>query len=178
MVIKEQSTRDESRGSLLGEIRPDLPPDTATNPQDEVTTSNAALQNTNSSELVIPREEFTLIEDHESLEEIVIYDMVVEYQGIVHYDGDIIEIKEGVTERSPSKDIVEDIPQSQTVKSNSITDILELTTMSRVIISHEEEVLAQSCGETSDEDLDECTKILNNKADDEQWGGTESTKKT
>ena len=94
--------------------------------------------------------------------------MVVEFQGIVQYDGDIIEIKEGVADRNPSKDTVEDIPQSQTVKSDS--DILESTIMSQVIISHEEEILAQSCGEPSDEDLDEWTKILNNKADDEQWG--------
>ena len=98
----------------------------------------------------------------------MIYDLMVEYQGIVQYDGDIIEIKEGVTDRNPSKDIVEDIPQSQTFKSDS--DIFESTNMSQGIISHEEEVLAQSCGEPSDEDLDEWTKILNNKADEEQWG--------
>ena len=42
--------------------------------------------------------------------------------------------------------------------------------MSQVVISHVEEVLAQSFGEPSDEELEEWTKVLNNKADDEQWG--------
>ena len=58
-VFNEQSTGDKSQGSLLGEIRPDLPPGTSTNRQDEVTTANVSLQNTNSCGLLIPREEFT-----------------------------------------------------------------------------------------------------------------------
>ena len=54
--------------------------------------------------------------------------------------------------------------------SISSNDVLESTTMSQVIIAHEEEVLAQSVAEPSDEDLDEWNKVLNNKADGEQWG--------
>ena len=42
--------------------------------------------------------------------------------------------------------------------------------MSQVVIAHEEEVLAQSFGEPSDEELEQWTKILDNRADDEQWG--------
>ena len=38
-----------------------------------------------------------------------------------------------------------------------------------MVISHEEEVLAQSFGEPSDEELEEWTKVSNNKADDELW---------
>ena len=46
------------------------------------TTANTA-QDDNSNELLIPREEFELIDDPNSLEEIVIYIVVVEYQGII-----------------------------------------------------------------------------------------------
>ena len=49
-----------------------------------------------------------------------------------------------------------------------LRDELEPTTMSQVMISHEEEVSAQSFGDPSDEELEEWTKVLNNKADDEQ----------
>ena len=45
--------------------------------QEEAITTASALQSINSSELLIPREDFTLIEEHGSLEEIMIYDMVV-----------------------------------------------------------------------------------------------------
>ena len=58
---------------------------------------NAAVQSIRSSEFLIPREEFELIDDPNSLEDIVIYDVVVEYQGVItsttHMDEDIIEIK-------------------------------------------------------------------------------------
>ena len=57
----------------------------------------AMLQDNISNDLIIPREEFTLIDDPDSLEEIVIYDMVVEYQATVtikkNIDDDIIDIK-------------------------------------------------------------------------------------
>ena len=82
VAVYEQSTRDESQDSLLGEINTEPPSDTPTNQQGEVTTMGAALQNINSSKPLIPSEEFTLIEDQDSLEEIVIYDMVVEYQAL------------------------------------------------------------------------------------------------
>ena len=98
----------------------------------------------------MPREEFELIED--SLEEIVIYNMVVEYQGIVQTDEDIIEIKQKTNERSTSEIIQGNVSQTSMVESND--DVLESTTMSQVVIAHEEEVLTQSFSESSDEELD------------------------
>ena len=168
LVINEQSTHDESQGSLLGEMSPEPPSDTPTNQQEEVTTTSAAWQNINSSELLIPREEFTLIEDHESLEEIVIYDMVVEYQSIKQYDGDTIETKEELKEKGTSEIVPGNVTRTPTAETNIET--LESTTMSQVVIAREEEVLAQSFGEPSNEEIEEWTKILNNKADDEQLG--------
>ena len=42
--------------------------------------------------------------------------------------------------------------------------------MSQVVISYEEEVLAQSFGGPSDKELEQWSKFLNDKPDDEQWG--------
>ena len=169
LVINEQSTRDESQGSLLGEMNPELPNDASTKQQEVGTTSNAAVQDIKSSELLIPREEFELIDDPNSLDDIVIYDVVVEYQGIItsttHMEEDIIEIKMEPTKNNTSVIMLGD--SSQTPISNS--DALESTTMSQVVIAHEEEVQAQSFGAPSDEELEQWTKVLNNRADDEQW---------
>ena len=46
----------------------------------EALLSEAMLQESNSNELIIPRDEFTFISDPDSLEDIVIYEMVVVYQ--------------------------------------------------------------------------------------------------
>ena len=54
---------------------------------------------------------------------------------------------------------------SQTPMSNS--DALESSTMSQVVIAHEVEVQAQSFGEPSDEELEQWTQALNNRADNE-----------
>ena len=55
------------------------------------------LQDSNSNDLIIPRDEFTFISDPDSLEDVVIYDMVVEYQAVFTIkkttDDDIVEIK-------------------------------------------------------------------------------------
>ena len=128
----------------------------------------AALQNINSSKPLIPREEFTLIEDQDSLEEIVIYDMVVEYQGIVQYDEEMSGIRQKADEKSTSEIILGNVSQYPRVESKE--DVFESTMLSQMEVSHEEEILAQSFGEPSDEELDEWTKVLNNRADDEQWG--------
>ena len=149
LVNNEQSIRDESFPSMLGEMSPEPPSNTPTNQQVEVTTMGAALQNINSSELLIPREEFTLIDDHDSLGKIVIYDIVVKYQAIIQYDADIIEVKAEPNERNPSENILGNTSQNLIFESNN--DVLEPTTMSQVVISHVEEVLAKSFGEPSDE---------------------------
>ena len=95
----------------------------------------AFLQDSNSNDLIIPRDEFTFISDPDSLEDIVIYDMVGEYQAVVtvkkNKDEDIIEIKPEPQERcEPSNKIMSD---SQP----------ETTTMSQIIVDHEEIVSAQ-----------------------------------
>ena len=55
------------------------------------------LQDSNSNDINIPGEEFSFISDPDSLEDIVIYDMVVKYQAVVtvkkSIDDDITEIK-------------------------------------------------------------------------------------
>ena len=126
----------------------------------------AALQNINSGKQLIPSEEFTLIEDQDSLEEIMIYDMVVEYQGIVQYDEDMSEIRLRADDKSTSEIILGNVSQNPRVESKE--DIFESTTLSHMVVSHEEEILAQSFGEPSDEELDEWTKVSNNRTDDEQ----------
>ena len=152
------------KAHCLGNQQPTITTHEAT-----TTTSNLERDN-NSDEGLIPREEFEIMDDPNSLEDIVIYDVVVEYQGIVtsttHTEEDIIEIKLEPTEKNKSVIMLRD--SSQTLIPNS--DVLEFTTMSQVVIAHEEEVLAQSFGEPSDEELEQWTKILNNRADDEQWG--------
>ena len=136
----------------------------------ETTITPSRAQESNSNEWLIPREEFELIDDPNSLEEIVIYDVVVEYQGIItsntRAEEDVIEVKTKPTEKYPSKTVLGNTPQTLMNESNN--EILESTTMSQAVIAHEEEVRAQSFGEPSDEELEEWTKILNNKADDEQ----------
>ena len=117
LVVDEQSTRDESQDSLLGEIITDPPSDTPTNQQEEVTTIGAAVQNINSSKPLIPMEEFTLIEDQDSLEEIVIYDMVVEYQGVAQYDEDMSGIRQKAYEKRTSEIILVNASQNPRVES-------------------------------------------------------------
>ena len=100
----EQSTRDEFQSSLLGEALTNQQQTITT--QETTTTAPNLVQNIKSSELLIPREEFELIDDPNSLEEIVIYDVVVEYQGIMtsttHMEEDIVEIKMEPTETNTS----------------------------------------------------------------------------
>ena len=71
--------------SLLEEAPMNHQPKDST--QVEAITKENTLQDSNSSEWFIPRDEFELIEDPNSLEEIVIYDVVlyhvVEYQGVI-----------------------------------------------------------------------------------------------
>ena len=129
-----------------------------TNPQPTHITQAAALMGPsltqNSNKGLIPREEFELIDDPNSIEEITIYDVVVEYQGIMtsktQMEEEVIEI-----ETEPSINTKED--SSQILKPSS--DVLESTTMSQILIAHEEEVLTQSFDEPSDEELEEWTKI-------------------
>ena len=85
---------------------------------------------------------------------------------VPHLEEEVIEIKMEPTERNMSITMLRESSQTP-ISSN---DALESTTMSQVVIAHEEEVFAQSFGEPSDEELEQWTKILNNKADDEQWG--------
>ena len=109
-------------------------------------------------------------DDAYSLEEIIIYD-VVEYQSTItstiQAEDDVVEIKTETTEKYPSENTLGNT--SQILTDGSDNKELEPTTISQVVIAHEEEVLAQSFGEPSDEDLEQWTKILNDKADDEQW---------
>ena len=94
------------------------------------------------------------MDDPNSLEDIVIYDVVVEYHGIMtsttHMEEDIVEIKMEPTEKNTSVIMLRD--SSQTTIPNS--DVLESMTMSQVVIAHEEEVFAQSFSEPSDEELE------------------------
>ena len=75
------------------------------------------------------------------------------------------EIRQKADEKSISEIILGNVSQNPRVESKE--DVLESTTLSQMVVSHEEEILAQSFGEPSDEELDEWT---NNRADDEQWG--------
>ena len=171
LIVNEQRTRGELQDSLLGETSPEPLSETTTNQQLEVITTADALQEINHGELLIPREEFTYINEHDSLEEIVIYDMVVEYQGImtskIQYEDEVTVIEDEEKKQDP-RDIVGEF-SSKTLTLDTSRDELEPTTISQVMISHEEEVSAQSFGERSDKELEEWTKVLNNRADDEQW---------
>ena len=95
-VINEQSTRDESQGSLLGEISQDPTSEAPMKEQVAVTTTNATLQDFDSSEWIMPREEFELIDDPNS-REILIYGVVVAYQGVItsttQMEEEVMEIK-------------------------------------------------------------------------------------
>ena len=145
--------------SLLGEAPTN--PRSKNEIQIEATTTANTLQDSIISEWLIPKDEFELMNDLDSLEDII-YDLVVEYQGIITSTipaGEyVIEINVEPTERNPKDTILGNTSQP------------EPTTMSQVVISHEEEVSAQNFGEQSDEELVEWTEVLNNKADDEQWG--------
>ena len=164
----EQSTRAEFQSSLLGEALSNPQPTNTT--QMAATTTLSLAQDSNSNEWSVPREEFELIDDPNSIEEITIYDVVVEYQGIItsttQMEEEVIEIETKPTERETS--IITNEDSWQILKPSS--DVLESTTMSQILIAHEEEALAQSFGEPSDEEIEEWTKVLNDKADDEQWG--------
>ena len=116
----EQSIRDELQDSLLGEAPMNQQPKDITQ-VDAITTTNT-LQYSNSSEWLIPRDKFERMDDPESLEDILIYDVVVEYQ-------DIIEVK------AEPRDIVEG-NQSKSLKLDTSRDELKPTTMSQVMISH------------------------------------------
>ena len=87
----------------------------------------------------------------------MIYDVVVEYQGIItsttRVEEDVIEVKIEPTERCPSENTLGSTSQILMDESNS--NVLDPTTMSQVVIAHEEEFLAQSFGEPSDEELEE-----------------------
>ena len=134
-----QSTGEESQNSLLGEqtdvqqtseIEPPLGNQPAANIKS--ISSKAMLQNINSNGLIIPREEFTLIDDPDSLEEIVIYDMVVEYQTKVtintNIDDDIVEIKAETQENN----------SEATIKQHSSLSQSEIMTDSQITVDHEE----------------------------------------
>ena len=154
------------KAHCLGNQQPTITTHEAT-----TTTSNLERDN-NSDEGLIPREEFEIMDDPNSLEDIVIYDVVVEYQGIVtsttHTEEDIIEIKLEPTEKNKSVIMLRD--SSQTLIPNS--DVLEFTTMSQVVIAHEEEVLAQSFGERAIPPTDvEHQPPSNNK-----WGSLQTKK--
>ena len=57
--------------------------------------NEAMLQERNSNDYLIPRDEFTFISDPDSLEDVVIYEMVKEYQANRDdKDDDIVEIKQ------------------------------------------------------------------------------------
>ena len=78
--MTDQSTRKESQNSLLGE-KPNDQIKSRVETQSDQPSKNfesmmdeAMLQDSSSNDLIMPREEFTLIDDPYSLEEIVIYD--------------------------------------------------------------------------------------------------------
>ena len=76
------------------------------------------------NDLLIPREEFTFIDDPESLEEIVIYDMVIEYQATINVnkniDDDIIEIKAEPQEKEKTENPTS-ISQTEIISGSQMT---------------------------------------------------------
>ena len=95
-----QNNPKESSNSLTREQSTTETGPTAKNPPKENIDSILSVvipQESIINDLIISREEFTLIEDPDSLEEIVIYDMVIEYQATIdinkNIDDDITEIK-------------------------------------------------------------------------------------
>ena len=133
----DQSTREELQHSLLGETsNHQAKPRVETQPSKNIESmmDEAMLQTSSSNDLITPREEFTLIDDPDSLEEIVIYDMIVEHQApsIVtinkNIDDDVIEIKAEPQENNSEDAIKQSISRSQA----------EIMTDSQIIVDHEE----------------------------------------
>ena len=129
------------------------------------------LQDCNSNDLIMPRDEFTFINDSDSLEDIVIYDLVVEYQAVVKikrtaYD-DIVEIKPEPQEHDP-RDII--ILYSSVIQQDSSSKS-EITTMSQITIDPEEIVSAQeSTFEKPQEEPEDWLKTLTRGKQQEKWG--------
>ena len=150
-TVEEQSTPDPN--GFAGESNIQL------TSRIEALLSEAMLQESNSNELIIPRDEFTFMNDPDSLEDIVIYEMVVEYQATNinnkrKEDDDVIKIKE------EQKD--------QTIQSH--TSQLETFSASQIPIDHEEVVAAQDPFDQPPEEIEDWSTILSRGKQQENWG--------
>ena len=163
--IIEQSTCDDS---LLGEALKTQQSKGKT--VSEGITIVAILQDRNSNDLLIPKDEFALLNDPDSLGEIIIYDMAVEYQGIItstiRAEEDVIEIKVEQIEQDPMNIVLEN-PTNNPV-SNKSNDEPEPTTLCQVLLS--QVVAMQDFGIPSDEELEEWAEVSKTRTIDEPWG--------
>ena len=157
-VLQHLFHEEQTDGRKTSETEP--PSNNQSTAKINSTTSEATFKESNNNDLIIPREEFTLIDDPDSLEDIVIYDIVIEYQATVTIrNDDIIEIKPEPQERA-AKEAAES--SSQTEK-----------TMSQIIVDHEEIVSAQEPvfdQPTEDPEPEDWVTILLRGKQPEGWG--------
>ena len=124
--------------------------------------SEAILQESNSDDYLIPREEFTFISDPGSLEDVVIYEMVIEYQANRDYkDDDIVEI-----EREPQEQNRRD---AFTLPQQNQGSQPEALTTSQIPIDHEEKISAQDPFDQPQDQIEDWLTILTRGRQQQKW---------